>query len=148
MALVRWQPFRDMEQVQREMNRLFDDMLAPSSTHRDGVKIAFSPAAELEETDDAYHLKLEVPGMEPDDINVEVTAEAVAISGERKSESRTEEKGMTRTEFSYGKFQRVIPLPGRVNNQDVSAEYKNGVLALNLPKAEEEKNKVVKVSVN
>jgi len=146
MALVRWQPFREIEDVQREMNRLFDDMLAPT-TRREGVGLAFTPAAELEETADAYKLKLEVPGMEPSDINVEVTAEAVAISGERKTEKKSEEKGMTRTEFRYGKFQRVIPLPGRINNQNVSAEYKNGVLHLTLPKAEEEKNKVVKVNI-
>ncbi|MBE9076957.1 Hsp20/alpha crystallin family protein [Romeria aff. gracilis LEGE 07310] len=146
MALVRWQPFQEMGDLQRQMNRLFDDMVAPAD-RRDGVGALFSPAAELEENEDAYHLKLEVPGMEPGDINVDVTAEAVAITGERKSEQKTENKGMTRTEFRYGKFQRVIPLPGRINHQNVSADYKNGVLNLNLPKAEDEKNKVVRVNI-
>lgn len=146
MALVRWQPFQEMGDLQRQMNRLFDDMVAPAD-RRDGVGALFSPAAELEENEDAYHLKLEVPGMEPGDINVDVAAEAVAITGERKSEQKTENKGMTRTEFRYGKFQRVIPLPGRINHQNVSADYKNGVLNLNLPKAEDEKNKVVRVNI-
>jgi HSP20 family protein len=76
-----------------------------------------------------------------------VTAEAVAISGERKSETKTEENGMTRSEFRYGKFRRVIPLPTRIQNTNVVAEYKDGILNLTLPKAEEEKNKVVKVEL-
>ncbi|MEO0406369.1 MAG: Hsp20 family protein, partial [Cyanobacteria bacterium P01_A01_bin.135] len=80
MALVRWQPFREMTDVQREMNRLFDDMLAPA-TGQEPMGSLFSPAAELEETEEDYTLKLEVPGLEPDDINIEATAEAIAISG-------------------------------------------------------------------
>ncbi|MEL6382818.1 MAG: Hsp20/alpha crystallin family protein [Cyanobacteria bacterium J06626_18] len=147
MTLVRWQPFREMQEVQREMNRLFEDMLAPSA-RGNSLSAAFSPAAELEETEDAYQLKLEVPGMEPDDIDIEMTAEAVLIKGERKTEIKEEDGGMTRTEFRYGQFQRVIPLPGRINNQSVAAAYKNGILHLELLKAEEEKNRVVKVSVN
>lgn len=147
MTLVRWQPFREMQEVQREMNRLFEDMLTPS-TRGNSLSAAFSPAAELEETEDTYQLKLEVPGMEPGDIDIEVTAEVVFIKGERKTETKEESDGMTRTEFRYGQFQRVIPLPGRINNQNVAAEYKNGILHLELPKAEEEKNRVVKVSVN
>ncbi|MGF1514126.1 MAG: Hsp20/alpha crystallin family protein [Elainellaceae cyanobacterium] len=147
MALVRWQPFREMTDVQREMNRLFDDMLSPTS-RRENMGTLFSPAAELNETDDNYELKLEVPGLEPDDISIEATAEAIAISGERHSETKSERSGLSRTEFRYGKFQRVIPLPGRIQNQQVAAEYKNGILHLTLPKAEEEKSKVVKVNVN
>ena len=146
MALVRFQPLREIDELQREMNRLFDGALQPSN-RGNGVGLSFSPAAEMEETEDGYQLKVEVPGMEPGDISIEVTAEAVSISGERKTERKSEENGMTRTEFRYGKFQRVIPLPGRINNQNVAADYKNGILHLTLPKAEEEKNKVVKVSV-
>ncbi len=147
MAIVRFQPFREMEDIQRQMNRLFDDMITPVN-RENGIDLAFTPAAEFHETDNEYQLKLEVPGLEPDDINIEATSEAIAISGERKSETKTEEKGMTRSEFRYGKFQRVLPLPGRVDHQNVKAEYKNGVLKLTLPKAEEEKNRVVKVNLN
>jgi HSP20 family protein len=85
--------------------------------------------------------------LEAKDIDVRVTEQAVAISGERQSETKTEERGMTRSEFRYGKFQRVIPLPARVQNAQVQADYKNGVLSLSLPKAEDEKNKVVKVNL-
>ncbi|BBD57250.1 heat shock protein, class I [Nostoc sp. HK-01] len=154
MALIRWEPFRDIERLepfreietlQRRMNRLFD-RLAPTDG---GETTAFNfvPAAELEETDEAIHLRLEVPGLEAKDMNVEVTPEAVSISGERKSETKTEEKGISRSEFRYGRFQRIIPLPSLVQNDKVQAEYKDGILRLTLPKSEAEKQKVVKVNL-
>jgi HSP20 family protein len=78
---------------------------------------------------------------------VEVTPETVSITGERKSETTTEREGYTRSEFRYGKFQRVIPLPSTVKNQEVKAEYKDGILRLNLPKTEAEKQRAVKVNL-
>ena len=144
MSLIRWQPFSEIDSLQKEMNRLFDS-LAPSSTEK--WDSAFVPAAEMEETPEAIHLRLEVPGMDAKDIDIQVSAEAVSISGERKEETKTEEQGMTRSEFRYGSFRRVIPLPTRVQNANVNAEYKDGILNLTLPKAEAEKNKVVKVNV-
>jgi len=153
MALIRWEPFsdierfepfRELETLHRQMNRLFD-RLAPTDGEK--TNFAFVPAAELEETDDAIHLKLEVPGIEAKDINVEVTPEAVSISGERKTETKTEERGMNRSEFRYGRFQRIIPLPSLVQNDKVQAEYKDGILRLTLPKSEAERQKVVKVNI-
>ncbi len=144
MALIRWEPFSEIDNLQKEMNRLFDN-LAPRTTDRLGS--AFVPAAEMKETPEAIHLKLEVPGMDASDIDIQVSAEAVSISGERKEETKTEARGMTRSEFRYGSFRRVIPLPTRVQNTQVKAEYKDGILHLTLPKAEEEKTKVVKVNL-
>jgi HSP20 family protein len=145
MTLVRWQPFQEIDTLQRQMNRLFDELMPITREGRNGI--TFVPSAEMEETPDAIHLKLEIPGMNAKDLNIEVSAEAVSISGERKSETRSEEKGVTRTEFRYGKFQRVIPLSVRIQNDKVEAEYKDGILNLTLPKAEEEKSKVVKVNL-
>ncbi|GAC1459090.1 MAG: Hsp20/alpha crystallin family protein [Chamaesiphon sp.] len=145
MALIRWEPFREVESLQREMNHLFDTLT--TSDKGSSNITAFIPAAEIHETPDAIHLKLEVPGIESQDLDVQVTAQAVAVTGERKSETNTQEKGLTRSEFRYGRFQRVIPLPSRIQNDKVQAEYKNGVLNLSLPKAEDEKNKVVKVNL-
>ena len=102
----------------------------------------------MEETDDAVHIRLEVPGINPEDIDIQVSADSVSIRGERKSESKTEEKGIKRTEFRYGSFQRVIPLSTRINHEEVEAEYNNGVLALTLPKVEAATQKSVKVKVN
>ncbi|KST70078.1 Hsp20/alpha crystallin family protein [Mastigocoleus testarum] len=107
-----------------------------------------TPAAELTETDDALHLRLELPGIEAKDVDIEVTENAVKVIAQRKSETKTEEEAKTRSEFYYGKYQRVIPLKVRVKNTEVTAEYKDGILNLTLPKTVEEKNKVVKVSLN
>ena len=145
MAIVHWSPIQEIETLQREMNQLFDTLSPTVRTRTNGV--TFVPAVEISETPDTIHLKVEVPGMEAKDLDVQVTAESVAISGERKTEVRREEDGMVRSEFRYGKFQRVIPLPTRIQNDKVEAEYKNGVLNLNLPKVDAEKNKVVKINL-
>ena len=142
MALVRYNPWQEMSSLQRQLNRLFDDALTPANWD-EGGNLSKVPAAELTETDDALHLKLEVPGMEAKDLDIQVMADRVAISGERKSEV----KEKTRSEFRYGKFSRVIPLPARIQNNLVTADYKDGILNLTLPKSEEEKNKVVKVNL-
>jgi HSP20 family protein len=144
MALIRWQPFREIDALQREMNRLFDSLTADMTSLSNG---AFMPAAELHETANAIHLKLEVPGIDTKDLDIQVSADAVSVSGERKSESTSEDKGVKRTEFRYGRFQRVFQLPARIQNDHVTADYKDGILTITLPKAEAEKTKVVKVNV-
>jgi HSP20 family protein len=146
MALVRYNPWQEMNSLQRQLNRLFDDVMTPNHWDDFG-NFSKIPAAELTETDDALHLKLEVPGMSAKDLDIQVMADRVAIAGERKEETKTEENGKTRSEFRYGKFQRVIPLPVRIQNTNVTADYKDGILNLTLPKAEEERNKVVKVNL-
>ena len=139
-----WEPFGAMESLHRRMNRLFERLM-PSGDGFFGLD--FLPTTEMDETEDKIHLKLEIPGMEAKDLDIEVTETSVAISGERKSESKTEARGMVRSEFSYGKFERVIPLPAHIQNDKVKAEYKNGILTLILPKTEAEKHKTVKVEV-
>ena len=146
MALIRYNPWQEVNSLQRQLNRLFDDAL--STENWDNFSnLSKIPAAELSETDDALLLKLEVPGMEAKDLDIQVMADKVAIAGERKSETKFEDKGVTRSEFRYGKFSRVIPLPSRIQNTNVTAEYKDGILNLTLPKSEDEKNKVVKVNL-
>lgn len=145
MALVRWNPWREIATLQQQMNQLFDETLIPATDReRSFVRV---PAAEIEETQKAIHLKVELPGIDAKDLDVQVTQNTVSISGERKEETKTQENGVTRSEFNYGKFQRVIPLPARIQNTKVQAEYKDGILILTLPKMEEEKNKVVKVNL-
>jgi HSP20 family protein len=121
MALMRWEPFSEIDSLQKEMNRLFNS-LAPRTS--EGLSSAFIPAAEMEETPEEIHLKLEVPGMDAKDIDIQVSADSVSISGERKEESKTEEQGVMRSEFRYGSFRRVIPLPARVQNTNVNQNIK------------------------
>lgn len=135
MAIIRYNPWAEMNALQNQLNRVFEDLQEP------GFR---TPAAELTETEDALNLRLELPGIEAKDVDIEVTANAVKVIAERK----TEHKEDTRSEFYYGKYQRVIPLKARIQNTNVTAEYKDGILNLTLPKAEEEKNKVVKVNLS
>jgi HSP20 family protein len=143
--LVRYNSWQELNALQRQLDRFFEDARVPSALFdQDVVRV---PAAELAETDTAINLKVELPGIDAKDLDVQVTHNSVAISGERKSETRTEKKGVTKSEFYYGKFHRVIPLPTEVENTKVVAEYKDGILHLTLPKTEKEKHKVVKVSL-
>ncbi|WP_017651647.1 Hsp20/alpha crystallin family protein [Fortiea contorta] len=144
MTLVRWNPWTEFTSLQRQIDQLFDENMLQSVL----VDRGFSRVpAELQETDEAIQLKLEMPGIEAKDVDLQVTEKAVYISGERKSENKTTDKGVFKTEFQYGKFQRVISLPTRIDNTKVTAEYKDGILHLHLPKAEAEKNKVVKINL-
>ncbi len=145
MALIRLEPFHEMDSLQREMNRLFES-LSPENQSANGK--TYIPPAEITETAEAFHLKLEVPGMEAKDLDIQATADSISVSGERKSVSRTDAQNKKRSEFRYGAFRRVIPLPTRIQNTKVSAKYQDGILNLNLPKAESEKTKVVKVNAS
>ncbi|MEH2376194.1 Hsp20/alpha crystallin family protein [Nostoc sp.] len=145
MLVRRYNPWQELNTLERHINGLFGDTRVPSARFEKGfIRV---PAAELQETDDAIHLKLELPGLEAKDLDIQVTEDAVHISGERKSEAKTENNGTTKSEFYYGKFQRVIPLSARIQNTNVTADYKDGILNLTLPKSEQEKNKVVKVNL-
>ncbi|MDJ0617475.1 MAG: Hsp20/alpha crystallin family protein [Calothrix sp. MO_192.B10] len=145
MMLVRYNPWKEIDTLESRFNRLVDDLVPVS--FKDLTTSFKTPAVEISETDDAIHLKLELPGMEAKDLDIQVTQDAVAISGERKSETKSEENGNTRSEFYYGKFQRVIPLTTQIQNTNVTADYKDGILNLTLPKTVDEKKKVVKVNL-
>jgi len=148
MTIIRYSPWQEMDSLQRQLNRIFDNVVTPESIAEFG-NFGQVPGAELTETKEALILKLELPGVQTADINIEATAKSISISGERKSgvEAEAEDKIRFRTEFRYGNFKRVISLPVRIENTEVKAEYKDGILYLTLPKAEAEKNKVVKVNL-
>jgi HSP20 family protein len=147
--LVRyWQPLREMETMRRQFDQLFDDLtqstsqLSPSQEQPD-----WRPAVEIKDENNAVIVRAQLPGMDAKGLNVEVTREAVLIAGEHRHEQKTEEAGFFKSEFRYGKFRRVLPLPVAVQNDKVEAEYKDGVLTLTLPKVEAVRNQVVKVNL-
>lgn len=154
MAITRWQPFQDLrhwepfgdiDTLRKEMDNLFEQFLPMVA--RDTNGLTFLPSAEMDETDTEFHLRLEVPGMSVEDLAIEVTDEAVAITGERKSRSKSEEGDTLRSEFYYGKFERYVPLPSQIQREKVTAEYKDGILSLILPKSAEQTEKAVKVQI-
>jgi HSP20 family protein len=143
MRLVRWQPFSEMESLRDRMDRMFDELAGlnrQSST-------AWVPAIELQDREEYLVLRAEIPGVEAKDLDIQVAREAVAISGEHRYENKTQEQGFFRTELRYGSFQRTIPLPVAVENNQVQAEFKDGILKLTLPKAQEARHKVVKINL-
>jgi HSP20 family protein len=137
MRLVRYNPWEDVTTAQRVFNRIFDETW-------ETARYSKLPA-EIHDSNDTIYLKLAIPGIKAEDLDIQVADDTVSITGERKSEAKTEDKGNIRSEFQYGKFQRVISLPVKVKNHSVTAEYKDGILHLTLPKAED--SKVVKISL-
>ncbi|MGE5655374.1 MAG: Hsp20/alpha crystallin family protein, partial [Actinomycetota bacterium] len=129
--------------IQKQLNRVFDEL----AVTEDNAEATWMPAIELEDAGDYFRLKAQLPGIDPKDIDVQVTREAVAISGERKSEHQEEKSGYFRSEFRYGKFHRVLALPAQIQNEQVQAEFKDGILTLTLPKVTEARNKVVKINL-
>jgi HSP20 family protein len=146
MTLIRLAPFSAIEGLHQEMNRVFDALTPSAQKGFEGL--AFIPAAELHNLSDSIELKLDLPGVEAKDLDIQVTAKSVSISGDRRSQAETQENGVTRSELRYGQFRRVVPLPARVVNDQTKAEYKDGVLTLTLPKAEGDKQTTFKVELS
>lgn len=141
-----WEPFGEIDTLRKEMNNLLEQFTSNLPNSGDGL--TFMPSAEIDETDEEIHLRLEVPGMKSNELDIEVMDDAVSIKGERKSETKTEENGKFHSEFHYGKFERLIPMPASIAKDKVVAEYKDGVLSLTIPKTEETTKDSVKVSVS
>ena len=150
MALTKWQPFQELSTIRKQMDRLFEDMLSRSDRDWMGLHSMggmWTPAVEIEETDKELILKAEIPGIDVKDLDIEVGEDRVTISGEHKEEKRTEDKDKNyfHSEFHYGQFERVIPLPMPIKTESIKSEFKGGILTLTLPKLETEPKKVVKV---
>jgi HSP20 family protein len=147
--LVRyWQPLKEMDLVRRQFDQLFDELTQSPATNnsKTDTQVTWRPAVELETTDDQIIVRAQLPGMAIQDLDVEVTQEAVSISGERRKQD-SEQNDSLKSEFRYGKFQRVISLPAVIQTDKVQAEYKDGILTLTLPKVIEVRNKVVKINL-
>jgi HSP20 family protein len=143
MLMRYWQPFTEIETIRQQLDKAFDQR----ATTRDNSEAAWMPALELVDAGDNFVLKAQLPGIDPKDIDIQVTPEAISISGERRYENTKEKSGYVRSEFRYGKFHRVLSLPAHIQNDSVQAEYKDGILMLTLPKVAEARNKVVKINL-
>ncbi len=133
---------RPLIRFERELENLMERFFTPEEER---WLTEFAPAANVAETETGYEVTMELPGLKPEEFRVEMKEGKLWISGEKKEEQ--EEKGKTfhRVERKYGEFRRVIPLPGKVAEGKIEAQYKEGVLTVNIPKAEEEKPHVVPV---
>lgn len=143
MAIIRWNPYSEIESIRRQFDKMFDDATAFSPSFNN----VWKPAVELQDNGDNLTLKAELPGIEGKELDISVTRNAVVIRGEKRYENQTENKGFFHSEFRYGKFERAIGLPVEVQNDKVEANFANGILTLTLPKKETAKNRVVKLNL-
>ena len=142
MALVRWEP-RSVVDLRSEIDRLFDRFWRRSGETNGFSMTDWHPMADVAEQDDAYVITADLPGVSRDNIKVQMVDNVMTLSGERKSETRDEDT--QRIERSYGRFSRSFSLPSAVDEGKISAEYKDGVLTVTLPKAESAKPKQIAV---
>lgn len=148
MAIVRWDPFQDLISLQERMSRLFEQTLDRSRGEREGmVAGTWAPAVDIYETPDSIVLQAELPGLSKDDIDIQVRDNVLTLKGERRSEKEVKEGNYLRVERAYGGFQRAFTLPAAVQADKIRAVFKDGVLDVSIPKAEEAKPKQIKIDV-
>ena len=147
MALVRWTPMGNLQSFQHEMNRMFDEFFRGGNGEAAGTGLSsWTPAVDIHETEDAFVIKAELPGVSKDDVSIDVHQNTLTLRGQRKHEAEVKNERYHRVERAYGTFQRSFVLPAMVDHDKVQATYKDGVLELHLPKSEAAKPK--RISIN
>jgi HSP20 family protein len=144
MTIARFTPLSDVVSLREAMDRLFEDSFIRPNGWADVHQLAVP--VDLWETKDAYHLRAELPGLQPDDIEINATADAVTISGETKASTDVTNEGWIRQERRFGKFMRSFTIPMQIDPNKVDAKFQNGVLELVLPKAENVKPRSIKIN--
>jgi HSP20 family protein len=148
MALIRWEPVRELNTIQNEMNRLFNTFFDAPATPGNGPAVSrrWIPAMDLVETDDDFVLRADLPGLSEKDVNIELEDNVLTISGTRKSEHDERKEGYYRVERASGAFSRSLTLPEGVDPEKVSANFDRGVLEVRIPKPEQRKPRKVTIS--
>ncbi len=146
MTLIRWRPMRQMENIQDEVNRVFDSFFTTPMRRRGEDMGNWLPDVDIVEDKDRIDVQVDLPGMEKEDVKVSVEDNILTIKGERKSYTEEKDKTYHQIERTYGKFTRSFSLPSTVDGSKIKANYKNGVLKIELPKAEAVKPKEIPVS--
>jgi HSP20 family protein len=147
MALIRWEPTRELGTIQSEMNRLFNTFFDAPTAGSNGAYRRWIPAMDLVETESDYVLRADLPGLSEDDVNIEFEDGVLTISGERKSEHEERQDSYYRIERASGSFRRSLTLPEGVDPQAVKATFERGVLEVHVPKPEERKPRKVAIAV-
>jgi HSP20 family protein len=148
MALVRWEPVRELTSLQNEMNRLFTTFFdTPTGGNGESAGRRWIPAMDLVETDDHFVLKADLPGLSEGDVSIELEDNVLTVSGERKAEHEDKRVGYVRVERAYGAFRRSLTLPEGVDPEGVAASFDKGVLEVRIPKPEERKPRRVAIQV-
>lgn len=146
-SLIRFSPSTEMRSLQREIDRVFDGFFTARSNESNGSQSAvWTPRVDLAETEDAYLIHADLPGVAREDLDINFQDGQLAISGERKIEQTEEKPNFVRVERTSGSFFRSFTLPKTINPEEIKAEYADGVLTVHIPKAEEQRPRRIEVS--
>ncbi|HEY9880366.1 MAG TPA: Hsp20/alpha crystallin family protein [Leptolyngbyaceae cyanobacterium] len=143
MIVRYWQPFHEMDALRRQIDDLFGDFTDMPTA----VRTTWTPAIRLVDQGDDYVLHVQLAGVKAEDLDIQVTREAVVITGERKAADVAEGQRLLFDDLRYGSFRRVVTLPEAIRNGNVQAAFTDGLLTLTLPKVVEARNKVVKINL-
>lgn len=148
MALLKWDPFKDLLFLQERMSRIFDEALMQYKGSSGLSGGAWFPPVDIYESGDRIVLKAELPGVEIKDVSVEVDENVITLKGDRKLNKGMNMENYHRMERFYGTFQRVFSLPNVVDKNEITANFKDGVLEITVPKVVEESQKSIKINVD
>ena len=146
MALVRWEPFRDLLTLQDRMNRLFEESFGRKQDIEGTYGENWMPSVDIYETENEVVFAVELPGVEQKDVDIQVKDNNLLIKGDRKLEKEVNKENYHRMERSYGMFQRTFMLPNYVDRDNIKATFKSGVLRVIIPKCSETKPKQIAIS--
>lgn len=148
MTLVRWDPFRELEDMSERLNRVFSRPAVPAKNGKELLTVAdWIPTVDISETEGEYVIKAELPDVKKEDVKVTLEDGVLTLTGERRQEKEEKNTKYHRVERSYGSFVRSFSLPDLVDETKVKAEYKDGMLNLHLPKSEKAKPRAIEVKV-
>jgi HSP20 family protein len=146
MNLIKWNPWREMDTFSDRFNHFFGDTFSPALWVRDGSKLQdWAPSVDVYDDDKKFVIKAEIPGVDKKDIHIDVKDSILTLSGERSHENDVKEENFHRKERAFGKFQRSFTLPEGTDPDRIVADYKDGVLNIEIPKPEEKKPKKISV---
>jgi HSP20 family protein len=146
-TISRWEPFRGLNSLQEQVNRVFDDTFARGRTGESDLA-TWAPAVDIYETEHELVVKADLPEVDEKDIDIRVENNTLTIRGERKFSKEVSQENYLRVERAYGTFTRSFSLPNTINTEGIRAEYRNGTLVVHMAKREESKPKQIKVGVN
>ena len=146
MTIVRWEPLRELNSLQSEMNRLFNTVFDTPSGGSGNALRRWVPAMDLVEAGDQFILRADLPGMSEEDVHVEFEDGTLTVSGERKAEHEEHEEGFLRVERAFGAFSRSLTLPKGIDADAVTAGFDRGVLEIRIPKPEQRKPRRIEIA--
>ncbi len=148
MSIIRWNPEKSLFNFEKEMNNLLDNFGIFRKNDEAFENAVWSPLTDIVEEKDNFVLRLDLPGLNREDVKINFTNNTLSVSGERKFENETKDKNYHRVERAYGKFYRSFTLPKEVKQEEIDANFKNGQLTISIPKAEEAKPKEIEIKVS